>query len=126
MAALSVANLSITDIPQTKTARCTAKVKITFTSYEMEEMKQGLRFRLDCSLYGDDPVWDDHLFHYASKFFPDASPANPENPVFDAVLGTSLLDEDFGRDEIYAKFRLRNLYTGSLVTAKSNVVHRSF
>lgn len=126
MAALSVADLSIANIPQTKTARCTAKVKVTFTSYELEEMKQGLHFRLDCSLYGDDPIWDDHLYHYASKFFPDASPVNPENPVFDVVLGTSLLDEDLGRDEIYAKFRLRNLYTGRQVAAKSNTIRRSF
>ena len=69
---------------------------------------------------------DDYLYSYGSKFFPDASPVSPESATFSVVLGLSLLNQEWGRDEIYARLELKNLYTRVTVTAKTNVVKRNF
>ena len=41
-------------------------------------------------------------------------------------MGTNLLNEDFGTDEVYGRLRLNNLYTRNVVTAKTNVIKRNF
>jgi hypothetical protein len=130
MATLTNANLAIGVNSATKTARCVVTAKVFFTKYEMEEMKQGLKFILHCSLWGEDlGNWlnpDDFLISYASKWFPDLSPTSPESVTFDITVGVSLLDEDWGTDEVYGLLTLKNLYTGNKVKAKTNVVKRHF
>jgi len=130
MASLVNPKLNITVDSAKKTARCVVTCKVYFTTYEMREMKEGLRFVLHCSLWGEDlGMWlnpDDFLYSYGSKFFPDATPASPENVTFDVTVGVSLLDEDWGTDEVYALLTLKNLYTNVTVQRKSNVVVRSF
>jgi hypothetical protein len=122
MASLSNANLTLTRDTDKKTVRAVASVRITFTTFELNQMKQGLRFRLRAKLMGADSGLfggDDDLFTYTpSKTFPDATPNNVENATFDVVLGEGVLDEDTGTDEIYAKFELTNLFT--LVTVRRN------
>jgi hypothetical protein len=129
MATISNASLRIVSNPQTKTSQCTISCRVGFTQYEFNEMPQGLRFALHASLWGDDlpPINpDDFLFSYASIIYPDASPGRVENATFTATVGTSLLDEDFGRDEVFGQLTLKNLYTGNVVKAKTNVVKREF
>lgn len=130
MATITNANLAITVDSAKKTARCVVTAKVFFTNYEMSEMREGLRFVLHCSLWGQDlGMWlnpDDFLYSYGSKHFPDATPTSPENVVFDVTVGVGLLNEDWGTDEVYGLLTLKNLYTGNKVKAKTNVVKRKF
>lgn len=130
MASITNATLHIESNAATGTSNCTVACKVYFTPYEQREMKEGLRFVLHSTLWGEDlGNWlnpDDYIFSYGSKYFPDASPSSPESVTFAATLGTNLLNEDFGTDEVFGKLTLRNLYTGNKVSAKTNVVKRKF
>jgi hypothetical protein len=132
MATLVAANLSINVNAAEKTARCIVTCKAVFTPFELKEMKEGLKFVMHCNLWGEDlgiGNWlnpDDFIFSYGSKFFPDATPTASETATFDATLGTSLLDEDWGTDEVYGLVTLRNLYTNNTVKRKTNVIVRNF
>ncbi|HSV72867.1 MAG TPA: hypothetical protein VLH79_03815 [Chthonomonadales bacterium] len=130
MATITGANLAVTVDNAKKTARCVVSCRVFYTAYEMREMREGLRFALHCSLWGEDlGMWlnpDDFLYSYPSRHFPDATPTNPESASFEVTLGLSLLDEDWGTDEVYGLLTLKNLYTGNKVKAKTNVVKRKF
>ncbi len=130
MATLANPRLNISVDQTKKTARCVVTCDVIFTAYEMNEMKQGLRFALHCSLWGEDlGMWlnpDDFLYSYATRIFPDATPEARERATFDVTVGVSLLDEDWGTYEVYGLLTLRNLYTGTTVKRKTNVVVRSF
>jgi hypothetical protein len=125
---ISNANLNITVDSARSTARCVVTCRVYFTSYERREMAEGLRFVLYCSLWGQDLGWwlnpDDYLYSYASTYF--SEPDSPQGASFEATLGLSLLNEDWGTDEVYGKLTLRNLYNDRRVTAKTNVVRRKF
>ena len=129
MAKISDASLSITQNSD-GTSTPVVKCKITFTPYERTQMMTGLRFRLRCELWGDD-AWlfggDDKLYTYIPlKYFPDATPALVENVTFTATIPEGVLDEDIGRDEIYSRLTLTNLYTMVSSTTKTNTVYHSF
>jgi hypothetical protein len=134
MATIANPKLVITHNHAAKTAKCVVTCNVNFTPYEVNEMKEGLKFKLKCELWGDDSGLtgsDDKLFTYSTvKYFPDATPASTENITFDVTLGEGVLDEDgfFGgfTDEVYGKLRLTNLYTLTQVTAKTNVASHSF
>jgi hypothetical protein len=130
MATITNAHLAISVDSHKKTARCVVTAKVFFTAYEMREMKEGLKYVLHCSLWGEDlGNWlnpDDYLYGYGSKHFPDTSPTTSENVTFDVTVGVGLLDEDWGTDEVYGLLTLRNLYTGNKVKAKTNVIKRKF
>ncbi len=130
MATITNAKLAITTNAAAKTAKCIVTCKVFFTTFERNQMKDGLKFSMNCSLWGEDlGNWlnpDDFLYSYGTKYFPDATPTSPESVSFEAVIGTSLLDEDFGTDEVYGLLTLKNLYTGVTVKKKSNVISRSF
>ena len=103
--------------------------KISFTKLEqciMKTCKDSPLFKLKCKLFGDD-AWltgaDDDLYTFPNvKVYSDGSPAPVENFEFETVVGGSLLDEDFGKDEIYAKVKLYNLLAGTVAAKNSNVV----
>ncbi|MFA5033010.1 MAG: hypothetical protein WC614_08325 [bacterium] len=132
MATISNANLAITHSHSKNTARCVVTCRINFTTYEVNQMKEGLRFRVDCKLWGEDlgqGNWldpDDYIYTYGSKYLPDASPTNPESLTFDVTVGESLVNEDTFTDEIYGQITLTNLYTLVKVKVKTNVVTHSF
>ena len=129
MATLSTPALSITHDHAKKLAKVVVTGKITFSAFELNQMKEGLKFKLKCSLWGADSGLtgaDDYLYTLSSKYFPDASPALVENYKFDITLGEGVLDEDWGTDEVYAKLKLINLYTLVAVTKNSNEVSHSF
>jgi hypothetical protein len=129
MATVTNTHLTITSDDKKETSHCVVTCKINFTSYELTEMKEGLRFKLDCKLWGDDSGLngaDNSLFTYSTQFFADASSTATETATFDATLGTSVLNEDFGTDEVYAKAVLTNTYTGQTNSGKSNVISRKF
>ncbi len=127
MASITKAKLTISKTPANGTALCTVDCTVSFSPYEMKEMKEGLKFRLDCSLWADDVITDDCIFNYGSKFFPDATPTSSENYQFQATLGLGLLDEDlFFKDEVYGLLKLTNLYTQIKVQKKTNVVTGKF
>src|SRR6267154_3099370 len=120
MATISNANLAISHDHTKKTARPIVKAQIGFTTYEMNEMKEGLRFKLKCQLWASErhhnPIFedgkDDLLFTYSVvRHYPDATPAVTEDAVFDVTLGEGVLDEDWGVDQIYGKLILTNEYT---------------
>ena len=76
MATISSATLAITSNPTTKTSRCVVTCKVSFTAFEMNQIKDGLKFSLNCALWGEDlgiNNWldaDDFIFSYASKSSP--------------------------------------------------------
>jgi hypothetical protein len=128
MATLTTTNLSITSDAEKKTSHCVVTCKVGFTSFELNDMKNGLRFKLDCTLWGDDSGLngaDDSLYTYGSQFF-DASSKASETATFDVTVGTDLLNEDSGTDEVFAQLTLKNLYTSKKVPKKSNVITRRF
>jgi hypothetical protein len=129
VATLSKPTLSITHDHARKLANVKVAGKITFTQFELAQMKDGLRFKLKCTLWGADSGLtgaDDFLYALSSKYYPDASPSQIENYTFEVTLGEGVLDEDWGTDEVYAKVRLINLYTLVAVTKNSNTVSHSF
>jgi hypothetical protein len=130
MASISNPTLTISHDHTKKTAHPVVKAKINFTQFELNQMKQGLQFRLKCQLWGADSGLtgaDDFLFTYANvKFYPDATPAVTEDAVFDVVLGEGVLDEDLGTDEIYGKLILTNLFTLIEVKKNTNQVSHNF
>jgi hypothetical protein len=131
MATISNAKLTISHDHTKKTARPVVKAQIGFTQCEMNQMKDGLKFKLKCQLWGADPGLfdgdDDFLFTYSPvKFYPDASPAVTEDALFDVTLGEGVLDEDWGTDTIYAKLILTNQYTLVKVKKNTNQVSHSF
>lgn len=136
MATITNRNLAITHDHTKKTARCVVTCRVNFTTYEMNEMKKGLRFKLKCVLWGKES-WepfeggDDYLYTYSPpKYFPDPTPTATESVTFDVTLGEGVLDEDgfWGGyvDEVYGKLTLTNLYTLVQVTRSTNVVEHSF
>jgi hypothetical protein len=128
MATLTTTNLSITSDAAKKTSHCLVTCKVGFTPFELNDMKNGLRFKLDCTLWGDDSGLngaDDSLYTYGSQFF-DASSTASETATFDVTVGTDLLNEDSGTDEVFAQLTLKNLYTSKKIPKKSNVITRKF
>jgi hypothetical protein len=132
VASITNAKIEIGSNASAGTSNCVVTCKVIFNQFELNQMKEGLRFSLNCALWGEDLGQgnffnpDDYIFSYGTKFFPDANPSNPEVPVFTAVLATNLLNEDFGTDEVYGQLRLKNLYTNIAVRAKTNVIRRNF
>lgn len=115
MATITSAKLSISRDRTKKTATPTVTCGVSFTPFEINQMQQGLRFRLRCQLWGADSGLtggDDLLFTYPNlKFFPDSSPTSTEEVTFSAVVGEGVLDEDLGTDEIFGKLILTNEFT---------------
>jgi hypothetical protein len=130
MASLSNVVLTLVRDRVKKTVNVKVTGNVNFTPLEMCMMKQckdsGL-FKLRCKLWGEDsPLFtgaDDLLFIFPNVFtYPDGNPTNPENFTFQTIVGESLLNEDWGQDEIYARAELTNNMSLTTVTKKSNVV----
>jgi hypothetical protein len=133
MATLTNSRLNITVNLPTKTARVVVTSQIRFTQLERFLMQNGLRFRLDCKIWGEDRGQDalidsdDHLFHYASIFYPDATPTDIESVTFDRTVTLKVLDEDSSTDEIYGELILKNLQDASTAARqRTNVVEHQF
>ncbi len=130
MATITNANLTINHNHAAKTGKVLVKCDVNFTAFEINEMKEGLKFKLICQLWGADSGLngaDDYLYTMpTAKFFPDATPTTTEKVTFEATVGEGLLNEDTGTDEVYAKLRLTNLYTLITVNKNSNEVSHSF
>jgi len=130
MATITNRNLTINHIHAAKSAKVTVTCNVNFTAFEMTQMKQGLRFKLICQLWGEDSGLtgaDDFLYTIpTAKFFPDGTPNATENVAFEVTVGEGLLNEDIGTDEVYAKLKLSNLYTLVTVAGNTNVVTHNF
>ena len=105
MASLSNAKLVITLVSGTSNVTVQASVNVTFSAFELNQMKLGLRGRLHCELWGEDGTvfngGDDDLVSFATRTI-----AINGVQTFSATLPSSVLDEDVGADEIYAQFTL--------------------
>lgn len=130
MATITELKLSISHNHTTKTAAPVVTGKIAFSSYELNQMKEGLKFRLKCQLWGEDSGLtgaDDYLYTFDKiMYYPDKTPAALESFTFEKTLGEGVLDEDLGRDEVYARAALTNLYTLITVRKNSNTVSHYF
>jgi len=105
--------------------------RVSFTPFELFVMQHGVRFKLDCRLWGADwPDGDDPLYSFTRKLFPDATPAATELVTFTATISSGTLNEDdyiFNRDdEVYAALTLTNLESGVKVTSKTNQITHNF
>ena len=133
MATITNATLTLTHDHRKRTVQAVAKCNVNFTALELCQMKNcsGSRlFKLKCQLWGSDSGLtgaDDFLYTYINVYyFPDPTPTATEIRTFDVVLGEGVLDEDWGEDEVYARFRLVNLSSLVEITKKSNTVSHSF
>jgi hypothetical protein len=133
MATITNATLNLTHDHRKKTVHAVAKCTVNFTALELCQMKhcsEAKLFKLKCQLWGADSGLtgaDDFLYTYSSVFyFPDPTPAGSENRTFDVVLGEGVLDEDWGEDEVFAKFRLVNLSSLVEIRKNSNTVSHHF
>lgn len=144
MANLTTPNLQIIRDNAKQTARLIVAGSALFTEYELSQMKIGLRFRMECRLLGDDASAGSNdsfvdifngdffdrsnnvLFVFNPKTYPDGSPSSTEKYSFEATVGTNLLNEDRGRDEIVAVVTLINTYTGTRVQRRTNIVRSEF
>jgi hypothetical protein len=131
MATIANANLVIHVNLPSKKAKVEVACDISFSILDMFLMENGLGFRLDCKVWGEDLGWwlnpDDFLFSYPSRFFPDANPTKVEHVVFSrSDISMRTLDEDLGTDEICAELILKNLEDGSTKKKRTNVVKHKF
>jgi len=134
MATIANARLTINLSLPANQADVVVECVVRFTQLEMFLMQNGLRFRLDCKVWGEDlgqGNWldaDDFLFTYDSKFFPDASPTQVENVTgqnaFRRRMNKNVINEDSGTDEIYGELTLTNLENNNKVKLKTNVIHQ--
>ena len=133
MASITNATLNLTHDHRKKTVQAVAKCTVKFTTLELCQMKhcsEAKLFKLKCQLWGADSGLtgaDDFLFTYSNVFyFPDPTPAASESRTFDVLLGEGVLDEDWGEDEVFAKFRLVNLSSLVEIRKNSNTVSHHF
>ncbi|MEW6735856.1 MAG: hypothetical protein AB1489_31475 [Acidobacteriota bacterium] len=130
MATITNARLAIQLNLPGKQAKVDVNCEVRFTRLEMFLMQNGLRYKLDCKVWGEDLGWwlnpDDFLFSYASSFFPDASPTDVERVAFTRNVPMSTLNEDIGTDEIYAELILKNMESGATTKKRTNVVKHGF
>lgn len=133
MPTLTMAKLNIdVNLPSNR-AKVVVTTRIRFSQLELAQMSSGLRFKLDCKVWGEDRgqnAWidaDDHLFTFATQFFfPDATPTMSENAKFERDVPLTTLNEDATTDEIYAELILKNLETGATTVLRTNKVEHQF
>ena len=130
MPTIADARLAITLNLPANTAQVSVTANVRFSQLEQFFMKNGLRFRLDCKIWGEDLGWwldpDDFLFNLPSRFFPDATPTAIEAVKLDATVPKNVLNEDSGTDEIYGELILKNLENGSKTKKRTNVIKQQF
>lgn len=132
MATITNAQLTIAHDHRKKTAKVRVTCKVNFTALELCHMKTcgGRHFKVKAKLWGADSGLtgaDDFLYTLPTvRYFPDATPSATEDVVFEDTVGEGLLDEDWGRDEVYARIYLQNLFTLNEVRRNTNVVSHSF
>ncbi len=132
MAILINSKLAINLNLPNKMAEVVVTGKVKFTTFEFFMLQNGVRFRLDCRIWGED--WgqgnllnsDDKLFSYGSKFFPDTNPTQTENFTFTKQVPQSTLDEDTGTDNIYGEVTITNLENLVRSKQRTNIVHHNF
>lgn len=105
-----------------KLANVTVSGEIRFSPQEMYQMinYEEKLFKLKCELWGQDIIDKDKLYTFNPlKYYPSYTPNPIERFTFKEILGQGVLDEDVGKEEIYAKLILTNLLTGNQVIDKT-------
>jgi hypothetical protein len=133
MASITDVKLRISHDQDKKLAHVEVSCKLAFTTLEvclMQACEKSRLFKLKCGLWGEDSWFtgaDDYLYTMPDVyFFPDGSPSLSESRTFKVTVGEGLLDEDWGRDEVYARVYLSNYLTQTTISRKSNVVKHHF
>jgi hypothetical protein len=85
-----------------------SRLTVSFViQWEESERVAGSSFELDTTLYGKDPSRDDYLHGEAVAYAVNGLATQEVNHRI--VLATDRLNEDWGRDEIYARITIRPL-----------------
>lgn len=139
MASITSAVLSISHDHVKNIATPVVKVKVKFTSIELQQMAAfpGRWFNLKCELWSKDTLFNDPSNPFDSTdnllytfnevyYFPDTNQIAEESRTFQVKVGENLLNEDWGTDEIYAVVRLTNMNSGVKTKRNSNVVSHAF
>ena len=129
MATLTNAILTVTRNKRKKLVNVKVTAKINFSDLElclMKNCKKAKLFKIKAELWGEDGFLtgaDDHLYTFPSvRFFPDSTPSSTETVTFSDTVGEGLLDEDWGKDEVYGKVILYNYLATNSISKKTNVV----
>ena len=108
-----------------KLANVTVTGEIRFSSQELYQMNTTEKklFKLKCELWGQDMIGKDKLYTFNPlKYYPSVSRNISEPFTFKEIISEGVLDEDLGKNMIYAKLILTNLSTGNQVIDKTNTV----
>jgi len=129
MATINNAKLTVKRDTRKKLVRVKVTAKIKFTPLEicmMKNCRKAKMFKVKAQLWGEDGFLtgaDDFIYTYPTvKFLPDSTPSSTETITFTETVGEGLLDEDFGRDEVYGKVILYNYLASNSTSKKTNVV----
>ncbi len=105
-----------------KLANVTVTGEIRFSPQELYQMNTSEKrlFKLKCELWGQDMIAKDKLYTFNPlKYYPGVSQNISEPFTFKEILSEGVLDEDLGKNEVYAKLILTNLSTGNQVVDKN-------
>lgn len=101
-----------------------SRLIVTFTIHWNEsERVADTGFELNVTLYGKDPCRDDYLFGENVGYSVNGLATQDVTHSF--LVGTDRLNEDWGRDEIYAHITIRPL-TFLPVSANTNEIQGRF
>lgn len=101
------------------------KLLIDFTiHWSAYERDPELGFDLQTELWGKDVSRDDHLYTGIEGRTRNGEPS--QDVHHSILIGTDRLNEDWGRDEIYAKIKVSPIVEFLTAEATTNEVHRKF
>lgn len=98
--------------------------KVAMSQAEAQELINN-GYKITYDLRGDDPIWDDQLLHREAL----SMQATPQGLEFSSGIGdvkTSVLNEDWGRDELYIAVSLVQPNGAILRSGETNRVHGNF
>jgi hypothetical protein len=118
MPVLSNATLKLELVSNSTQVKATATIKVNFDAFEESLIKNNsLKFKLKCRVWGEDGGFngsDDPLFWMDTKTI-----TADDTYTFTRTVSRSRLDEDWGNDEIYARFFCQSTTPGLPLTAKA-------
>ena len=101
-----------------------SRLIISFTIHWAEsERVAGTGFELNTVLWGNDPARDDYLFGENIGY--SINGLATQDVTHRILIGTDRLNEDWGRDEIYARITIRPL-AFIPTSATTNEIHGRF
>ena len=124
--------LTLTHDKKKHAVRAIVKCDIHFNDLELCQVKvYSVRmFKLKCELWGEPTQLktslddrSEQLFTFPSiYFFHNGQTREVESRLFDVTIQEALLDNELGRDQVFAKLKLYNLSSANIFIGETNIV----